>query len=106
MAILRSTPALLGLFSLVTLFAHGLSKSGKLKIRTAAWYPKAIPTFSDAIAAVRREIWAHQISFRSRSRRDRVEIPRHIWQRMQNALAYAAKIGQSQAEGGVDILPS
>ena len=89
-AILRSTPALLGLFSLITLFAHELSKSGKLKIRTAAWYPKAIPTFSDAIAAVRREIWAHQISFMSRPRRDRVEIPQHIWQRMQNALAYAA----------------
>jgi hypothetical protein len=89
-AILRSTPALLGLFSLITLFAHELSKSGKLKIRTAAWYPKAIPTFSDAIAAVRREIWAHQISFMSRPRRDRVEIPQHLWYRMQNALAYAA----------------
>jgi len=89
-AILRSTPALLGLFSIVTLFAHELSKSRKLKIRTAAWYPKAIPTFSDAIAAVRREIWAHQITFMSRPRRDRIEIPQHIWQRMQNALAYAA----------------
>jgi len=89
-AILRSTPALLGLFSIITLFAHELSKSGKLKIRTAVWYPKAIPTFSDAIAAVRREIWAHQISFMSRPRRDRVEIPQHIWHRMQNALAYAA----------------
>jgi hypothetical protein len=89
-AILRSTPALLGLFSIITLFAHELSKSGKLKLRTAAWYPKAIPTFSDAIAAVRREIWAHQITFMSRPRRDRIEIPQHIWQRMQNALAYAA----------------
>jgi len=89
-AILRSTPALLGLFSIVTLFAHELSKSGKLKIRTAAWYPKAIPTFSDAIAAVRREIWVHQISFMSRPSRDRIEIPQHIWHRMQNALAYAA----------------
>ncbi len=89
-AILRTTPALLALFSIITLFAHDLSKSRKLKIRTAVWYPKAIPTFSDAIAAVRREIWAHQISFMSRPRRDRVEIPWHIWQRMQNALAYAA----------------
>jgi hypothetical protein len=90
MAILRSTPALLGLFSIITLLAHDLSKSRKLKIRTAAWYPKAVPTFSDAIAAVRREIWAHQISFMSRPHRDRIEIPQHIWQRMQNALAYAA----------------
>jgi len=90
MAILRSTPALLGLFSIITLFAHEISKSGKLKIRTAAWYPKAIPTFSDAIAAVRREIWAHQISSMSRPRRHHIEIPTHMWHRMQNALAYAA----------------
>jgi hypothetical protein len=89
-AILRTTPALLGLFSIVTLCAHQLAKSRKLKPRTAAWYPKAVLTFSDAIAAVRREIWAHQISFMSRPRRDSIEIPRHIWRRMENALAYAA----------------
>ena len=40
-ALLRSTPALLGPFSIITLFAHDLAKSEKLKIRTAAWYPKA-----------------------------------------------------------------
>jgi len=89
-AILRTTPALLGLFSIVTLGAHHLSKSRSLKPRTAAWYPKAALTFSDAIAAVRREIWAHQISSMSRPNRDSIEIPRHTWQRMQNALAYAA----------------
>ena len=89
-AILRTTPALLGLFSIVTLWAHDLAKSRKLKPRTAAWYPKAVLTFSDAIAAVRREIWAHQISFVSRPSRDSIEIPRHIWQRMENALAQAA----------------
>jgi hypothetical protein len=89
-AILRTTPALLGLFSIVTLWAHDLSKSRKLKPRTAAWYPKAFLTFSDAIAAVRREIWGHQISFMSRPRRDSVEIPSHIWRRMENALAHAA----------------
>jgi len=40
-ALLRSTPALLGPFSIITLFAHDLAKSQKLKIRTAAWYSKA-----------------------------------------------------------------
>lgn len=89
-AILRTTPALLGLFSIVTLWAHDLSQSRMLKPRTAAWYPKATLTFSDAIAAVRREIWAHQISFMSRPRRDRIEIPCHIWRRVEYALAYAA----------------
>jgi hypothetical protein len=89
-AILRTTPALLALFSIITLWAHDLSKSRKLKPRTAAWYPKAVLTFSDAIAAVRREIWAHQISVMSRLRRDSIKIPRLIWHRMQNALAHAA----------------
>ena len=46
--------------------------------------------YEDPTAAVRREIWAHQISFMSRPARDTIEIPRSIWQRMQNALAYAA----------------
>ena len=41
-------------------------------------------------AAVRREIWGNQSSFMSRPRRDTIEIPRHIWERMENALAYAA----------------
>jgi DDE superfamily endonuclease len=89
-AILRTTPALLALFSIVTLWTHDLAKSRALKPRTAVWYPKSVLTFSDAIAAVRREIWHHQISFMSRPRRDRIEIPRHIWRRMENALAYAA----------------
>lgn len=89
-AILRTTPALLGLFSIVTLWAHQLSKSRSLKPRTAAWYQKTALTFSDAIAAVRRELWAYHISFMSRPSRDSIEIPRHIWRRMQNALAHAA----------------
>jgi hypothetical protein len=89
-AILRTTPALLAMFSIVTLWAHDLSKSRKLRPWTAAWYQKDVLTFSDAIAAVRREIWAHQISCMSRPHRDRIEIPQHIWRRMQNALAYAA----------------
>jgi hypothetical protein len=78
------------LFSIVTLWAHDLSKSRKLKPRTAAWYPKPILTFSDAIADVRREIWHHQISFMSRPSRDSIEIPHHIWSRMENALAHSA----------------
>ena len=89
-AILRTTPLLLGLYSLVILWTHDLAKARNLTPRAAAWYPKQVLTFSDAIAAVRREIWAHQISFMSRPRRNTIEIPRHIWRRVENALAYAA----------------
>jgi hypothetical protein len=56
LAIARTTPALLGLFSLITLWAHGLSAKTRPTPRAASWYPKLLPTFSDAIAAVRREL--------------------------------------------------
>jgi hypothetical protein len=58
-AIARTTPALLGLFSLVTLLAHHLSRHHPLPARSAAWYVKTHPTFSDAIAFVRRYLWTH-----------------------------------------------
>ena len=90
LAIMRTTPALLGLFSLVTLWAHDLAARLPLAPRTAAWYPKAHCTFSDAIATVRRQIWHQQICCMSRLHRDVIEIPRQLWERAENALAYAA----------------
>jgi hypothetical protein len=56
LAIQRTTPALLGLFSLITLLAHQLS-DGKPPAQKAAWYVKPNPTFSDAIALVRFHLW-------------------------------------------------
>jgi hypothetical protein len=90
LAILRTTPALLALFSLVTLWAHDLAADQPFAPRTAAWYPKTDRTFSDAIAAVRHKIWAQQIFSTSRCRGETVKIPRNIWNQMTNALAYAA----------------
>lgn len=58
-AIARTTPILMGLFSWVTLLAHHSQKDGKFPVRQAAWYAKTNPTFSDAIALVRRRIWEH-----------------------------------------------
>lgn len=89
-AIVRTTPALLALFSIITLWGHDLFKQRKFKPRAAAWYPKSALTFSDAIAMVRQEIWSYQIFSMSRSSRDNVKIPRHIWNRVEVALAYAA----------------
>src|SRR5512141_1631577 len=50
LAILRTTPALLGLFSLVTLWVHRLLQGKHLPTRQAAWYQKASPSFSDVLA--------------------------------------------------------
>jgi hypothetical protein len=59
-AIARTTPALLGLFSLVTLLANTHAQKGKIPIRQDAWYCKPLPTFSNALALVRQEIWQHR----------------------------------------------
>ena len=60
LAIARTTPCLLGLFSLVTLLAAQLNPEARLAAVTAAWYRKKHPTFSDTLAAVRREVWREQ----------------------------------------------
>ena len=57
-AIARTTPVLLGLFSVVTLTANDLHQRQGIRPLTAKWYHKEMLTFSDAIAAVRRELWA------------------------------------------------
>ena len=89
LAIMRTTPAPLGLFSLITLWAHGRAADRPLVAATAAWYPKSHCTFGDAIAAVRRQIWQHQICCVSPQRRDVIKIPRQLCERAEYALAYA-----------------
>jgi hypothetical protein len=54
---LRTTPALLGLFSLGTLWATRLAAKRGLLPERVRWYSKPQPTFSDALALVRRELW-------------------------------------------------
>ena len=47
LAIARTTPVLLGLFSWTTLAAHALQKQHPMIQRRAAWYDKPSPTFVD-----------------------------------------------------------
>src|SRR5271157_442970 len=56
-AIDRTTPVLLGLFSLITLWANDHYAKHAPTVRVASWYRKSLPTFSDALAAVRRQLW-------------------------------------------------
>lgn len=64
LAILRVTPVLFGLFSLVTLLANSHEKNKKLLIQRTAWYDKKLPTFSDALSTVKQELWT-RIFFRT-----------------------------------------
>jgi hypothetical protein len=59
LAIARTTPVLMALFSLVTLWAHQLNETQPIAAKSFAWYQKSHPTFSDAIACVRRKMWYH-----------------------------------------------
>ncbi len=89
-AIARTTPTLLGLFSLVTLLAHPSAKRMKLPIRQAAWYFKATPTFSDALALVRRQIWQSHHFWISCSQGDIRKFPLVFLQPWLDALCYTS----------------
>jgi hypothetical protein len=93
MAIRRTTPALLGLFSIVSLLAHRQMRqaAGVLR-RQAAWYHKRDPTFTDALALVRKELWAQeqQTFYGSPSATDTVKVPRAFVERLTEAVCYAA----------------
>jgi hypothetical protein len=90
LAIARTTPLLLGLFSLVSLFAHHLLQGQELPTRQAAWYSKELPTFSDTLAFVRQQLWPATISWMSPAEPDMVKIPKLLLDRLTDALAYAA----------------
>ena len=90
LAIARTTPVLLALYSLVTLLATRLVQRGVLPIRQAAWYHKTLPTFSDALAAVRKHWW-HSIGLSTSTREDDIiKVPRRVFQRLHEAACYAA----------------
>ena len=91
-AIRRTAPALLALFSLVTLFAHQRMAQGSgIVVRQTAWYRKSYPTFSDALALVRKELWAQEETFcGSAQQTDTVKVPREFMERLTDAVCYAA----------------
>ena len=89
-AIARTTPALLSLYSIMTLNAHLLIEKGMTSVRSTAWYRKTRPTFSDAIALVRRQLWEHLHFSTSQQETDMIQIPRVLFERFIDAVCYAA----------------
>jgi hypothetical protein len=91
-AIARTTPLLLGLFSWVTLVAHALYTAlPSAAPRQAVWYPKTLPTFSDALALVRHYLWIAYPTFRiSQDEPDMLKIPKPLFDTLVSTLCYAA----------------
>jgi len=90
LAIARTTPALLGLYSIVALMAQGLDATQRISVRQSAWYLKDHATFSDTIAWVRRYLWAAVDFSMSSELADIVKIPRSLVERLIETVCYAA----------------
>jgi hypothetical protein len=89
-AIARTTPALVSLYSIMTLTAHLLTEKGATWVRSAAWYDKTCPTCADAMAWVRQQLWEHLHFSMSQQETDLMKIPRALLERLTEALCYAA----------------
>jgi hypothetical protein len=89
LAIERETPCQLGLYSMVALLGEALHRVSPIAIRVAAWYPKAEATFSDVLAAVRRECWGFLDFWTSPGDPSCAEIRWPQLDRLLNAMCYA-----------------
>ena len=96
LAIRRTTPALLGLFSVLTLFAHGRMRQAAnvfRQARQAAWYHKRHPTFADALALMRKEMWAQETFYGSSAGTETEKVARAFMERLTDTLCIAKRNG-------------
>ncbi len=89
-AIARTTPCLLGLFSIVTLLGTHVGHHDCLRVSATAWYHKKRPTFSDTLAAVRRQVWCDQGLFASRHSSEPAKLQPALRDGIVHALCHAA----------------
>lgn len=90
LAIGRTTPALLGMFSLVTVLGYRLTQDQPMPVRTAAWYTKQTATFADVIALVRRQLWTSMKYTNSARKSGYVPIPSEVLHGLIDTFCYAA----------------
>ena len=79
----------LALFSLVTLLVQRQS-AWQVSVRRAAWYQKALPTFSDALAQVRRCLWRQLAFCMSVDDSDKRKPSATLYEHLGEMLAYTA----------------
>jgi hypothetical protein len=90
LAIARTTPMLMALFSLVCLMVYRWRERWDALPRSTAWYLKSHATFSDCLALVRRTIWAAENYANSRSEGEMVLISSKRLDRLLEQLAATA----------------
>jgi hypothetical protein len=89
-AILRTTPVVLGIYTLVTIMAVRLAKDGKVPINETAWYSKEEATFSDCIVLVRKHCWGVENLVNCAENPEFVLIPSKVFNHFVSCLALAA----------------
>jgi hypothetical protein len=89
-AIRRTTPILRGRFALVTPRAHPHLREESDLIRQAAGYRKRAPTFADALALARRQIWRHEGFCTSDAEADTIKVPRAFLEHLTETLCSVA----------------
>jgi len=87
-AIERTSPCLLGLFSLVVLIAIKLHPQN-LPIQRASWYDKQEATFSDALFAVRKHLWGLEYFTISPDSADSILIPAQLFRALRQIALYS-----------------
>jgi DDE superfamily endonuclease len=90
MAIARTTPVLLGLFSLVTVLALRLCPMGHIPVEATAWYHKTEATFADCLALVRQHLWQARYFVNSAPKAECVQLPREVFECLLYDLPLAA----------------
>ena len=89
-SVLRTAPCLLGLFSVVCLIFAEHTRRHAIRLSCPQWYTKAEPTFSDAIAAVRRLFWQETIFTQASTHKDFKKLPTKLRNLLLDYLSQAA----------------
>jgi hypothetical protein len=89
-SVLRTAPCLLGLFSVVSLIYGEYTRRHRIHIRQTPWYVKTEPTFSDALATVRRLFWQQTLFQQPCYRKSFQELPSKFRNWMLDQLSHAA----------------
>jgi hypothetical protein len=89
-SVLRTGPCLLGLFSVICLIFAQYAHHHPIRLRRTGWYTKTQPTFSDALATVRRLFWSETV-FETLSQHEAFEkLPRQLRRLLLDRLSLAA----------------
>lgn len=63
-AIARTTPILMGLYTIICLICNRLQEERPIEVAQTAWYEKKDATFSDLLKSVRKILWKDNLIFR------------------------------------------